>query len=216
MPLFFPGVTTASIDCFHTKLLPVRSRKLLFVQANTESAFAGYGVISLTTTARIVLDVSRCLVEVGDLLHEMFIVHMLSCGKKHGSLRFRQGNGSPSGSKEWSMFICSAVMRRYSLHTSGFAAKARIVFGVGASHSRYKCRMIEKQTSNSPEASQRVKYRRKSGEKESLKSAAISVAFPRMRRVFGLPPIKYSFAARYLVARTGSMRSSDSISFLIR
>ena len=114
----------------HIKLLPVKSRKLLLVQANAESAFAGYGVISLTTTARIVLDVSRCLVEVGDLLHEVFIEHVLSCGKKHGSLRFRQGNGSPSGSKVRRTFTWFAVIRRNSFHTSGIAAKARIISGI--------------------------------------------------------------------------------------
>ena len=63
----------------------------MLVQANTESAFAGYGVISLTGKARIVLDVSWCLVEVGDLLHEVFIELMVSCGKKHGPFRFIRG-----------------------------------------------------------------------------------------------------------------------------
>ncbi len=68
-------------------MLPVGGRKLLFVQTNTESAFARCGVVSLTDKAGIVLYLSWSLVEVRDLLHEVFIVHMLSCSKKHGPFR---------------------------------------------------------------------------------------------------------------------------------
>ena len=68
-------------------MLSVGIRKLLFVQANTESAFAGLGVVSLTDKAERILYLSRGLIEVRDLLHEVFIELMVSCGKKHGPFR---------------------------------------------------------------------------------------------------------------------------------
>ena len=149
----------------HIKLLPVKSRKLLLVQTNTESAFAGYGVISLTTAARIVLDVSRCLVEVGDLLHEVFIEHVLSCGKKHGPFRSRQRYGSPSVSEERRMLNCSAVMRRNASQTSGIEIKAWIGLGMAMCHFSYRWRMIAQQQLVSPSASQAIKNCLRSGEK---------------------------------------------------
>ena len=52
--------------------------------AFAESAFAGFFIVSRASEARIILYFSWSLVMVWNLLHEMFVIHMCSCGEVHG------------------------------------------------------------------------------------------------------------------------------------
>lgn len=59
---------------------------MFLILAFAESAFAGSFVQSRTNKARVIFDLPRSLVEVRDLLHEVFVELMLSCCEIHGVL----------------------------------------------------------------------------------------------------------------------------------
>lgn len=59
---------------------------MFLILAFAESAFAGSLVKSRTNEARFIFDFSRSLVEVRDLLHEVFVELVFSCCEIHGIL----------------------------------------------------------------------------------------------------------------------------------